>query len=338
VPKERKSSTASSKQPSNTYDGQHQQQQIVTLWGCRGTLPAVGPDFVRYGGQTSCVEIRCVSPSGDQAAQSSIICDAGSGIVKLADQALKRGERVFHILLSHMHYDHIIGLTRFAPLYMPDTTVHFYGLAKEGLSLREQVAKFFSSPFFPVEFRQLPSLTRLHFHEVNAMDGVLVNGCKVEVQALHHPQQAVGYRVCAPDNSTSVCYVTDHEHGTALDEKVVEFIKGTDLFLFDSTYTHEQYTARHTGWGHSSAAKGAHFAKLAGVATYGLFHHDPDSTDVMLEQGPLPEARKTFVKSFLCREGETLHLASLKREGYDKARSEGDFLNFCHRPKAPRIA
>jgi phosphoribosyl 1,2-cyclic phosphodiesterase len=316
-------------------------KQLATLWGCRGTLPAVGSEFVRYGGQTSCVEVRNVNALAatyDPSETSGIICDAGTGIIHLGDAALARGQKIFHILLSHMHYDHIMGLTRFAPLFCSDTQVHFYGLAKEGHSLRELISKFFSSPFFPIEMKNLPSFAYLHFHELNGLGGVIVNDSKVQIQELNHPQQALGFRIFSPDGSSSVSYITDHEHGTRTDDALVSFVHQTDLFLFDTTYSQEVYEAKHVGWGHSSATKGALFAQNAQVAAYGLFHHDPDASDTFLEQVMLPEAQKIFSGSFLCREKESFDVKNIRDGGLDKARLEGDFLSFCQKTKTTKSA
>ena len=343
-------------------------QQLATLWGCRGTLPAVGIEFAKYGGQTSCVEIRNVQrgsasedssnssgpssspsamigpqaratgPSDGSQVLSSIICDAGTGIVRMGEVALKRGQKTFHLLLSHMHYDHIMGLTRFAPMFCSDTQIHIYGLAKDGQSLRDIIGRFFCSPFFPIELSSLPCFPRLHFHELNGLDGVLVNGSKVQIQHLNHPQKALGFRIHSPDGASSVSYITDHEHGTHIDDSLIQFIHGTDLFLFDTTYDQETYLEKHVGWGHSSAAKGAQFAREGRVGSYGLFHHDPEGSDSHLEQVVLAEAKKTFPASFLCKEGETLHIPSLRLEGVEKARVEGDFFNFYQKSKASRSA
>ena len=308
--------------PKGQESGGH---QLTTFWGVRGTLPTPGLAYVRYGGQTSCVEIRSLGPN-----PCSIICDGGSGIAKYGDAAISRGDRVFHILLSHMHYDHVMGLTKFAPFFRPDTEVHIYGLAKGGFGLRELFARFFSFPFFPLEFKDLPSLPNLHFHEINGIEGVLIEGCRVEFQLLNHPQAAVGFRVWSAAGDTSVVYATDHEHGTGTDEALVDFSKDATLFLYDSTFSQEAYP-KFGGWGHSTAVMGAKFAAMAKAKWYGLFHHDPDAPDALLEAKLLPEAQKILPQSFLAREGDTLHMASLRDVGLEKARTEGDFFRFSQK-------
>lgn len=301
--------------------------QLVTFWGVRGTMPTPGKEFSRYGGHTPCVEIRSVQPDGRS---SSIVCDGGSGLIRFGETALRRGDRVFHVLLSHMHYDHMMGFQKFSPLFRTDCEIHLYGLSKGGASLRELFSRYFAFPFFPLEFKDLPSVPNLHFHEVNGLSGVLIDDCRVEFQALHHPQQAVGFRVWSADVATSLVYATDHEHGTPADEALVEFCRDTTLFLYDSTFSQESYP-KFVGWGHSTAFKGAQFAQMAGARSFGLFHHDPDAPDDLLERALLPEARRIFPASFLSREGDVLHMAALRDEGVEKARLEGEFFRFSQR-------
>ena len=286
-----------------------QDEQVVTFWGVRGTLPTPGPLCLKYGGHTSCVEV-CLTQGKSQ---SSIVLDAGSGIVAYGDQALRKGQRHFHLLLSHMHYDHIIGLTRFAPLFRSDCEVTVYGLRKGGKSLQEMFEQFFSFPFFPVEFKNLPGLKNLHFHEVNGADELTIAGMPVQMQILNHPQDAVAYRAWNISKTTSVVYATDHEHGTDVDFHLEKFAKNATLMLYDSTYADGDYP-KFKGWGHSTALAGAQIAKNANVGAYGLFHHDPDASDLHLEKILLPEAQRIYQRSFLCAENTQMSLLKIQKE------------------------
>jgi ribonuclease BN (tRNA processing enzyme) len=125
---------------------------------------------------------------------------------------------------------------------------------------------------------------------------------------LHHPQQAFAYRVWDNDLQTSLVYATDHEHGTDSDLSLAAFSRNADLFLFDTTYTSEVYDSGRHGWGHSTARRGAEIAEMAQVKQFGLFHHDPDSTDTMLKSSLLVEGQKYFPASFLCKEGQRITL------------------------------
>ncbi|NBW80395.1 hypothetical protein EBR21_01450, partial [bacterium] len=221
------------------------------------------------------------------------------------------GQRTFHILLSHYHYDHIMGLTRFLPLFRSDVKIHFYGQAKGGMELHTIIEKIFSFPFFPVEYRHLPSKNNLFFHTVVSGSPFEVGSMVVIAHDLHHPQQAVAYRVWDHDLRVSMVYATDHEHGTDADLSLGAFSRNTDLFLFDTTYTDELYLNGRVGWGHSTALRGAEIAAMAEVRSLGLFHHDPDATDQDLRSKLLPEALTQFPASFLSKEGETIVLNSL---------------------------
>jgi len=281
----------------------------VCFWGVRGTLPSPGSEFVEFGGHTSCVEVMS-SAQGSGSALTSLVLDAGTGIVGYGESALARGQDEFHILLSHYHYDHIIGLTRFAPLFRPNVSIHFYGQAKGGLELNEVVERIFSFPFFPLEYRNLPSRNNLYFHSVVPGSPFSVGPMVVIAHELCHPQQAFAYRVWDNDLQTSLVYATDHEHGTDSDLSLAAFSRNTDLFLFDTTYTSEVYDSGRQGWGHSTARRGAEIAEMAQVKLFGLFHHDPDSTDAMLKNSLLVEGQKYFPASFLCKEGQKLTLSA----------------------------
>lgn len=279
----------------------------VTFWGVRGTLPSAGVEFSEFGGNTSCVEVSCGGHLTDNPS-TSLILDAGTGIVPFGERALAQGQRTFHILLSHFHYDHIMGLTRFAPLFRPDVNIHFYGQSKGGLELHTIIERIFAFPFFPVEFRHLPSKNNLSFHQVTSGSPFEIGSLVVIGHDLHHPQQSLAYRVWDRDLRVSMVYATDHEHGTDADLSLAAFSRNTNLFLFDTTYTDEIYQSGRVGWGHSTARRGAELAAMAEVRAFGLFHHDPDATDHQLRTKLLPEALHYFPSSFLCREGDTVDL------------------------------
>lgn len=125
----------------------------VTFLGVRGTIPTPSKSHLKYGGNTSCVEVTSIYKNK----AINILFDAGTGIINYGEEALERGIRVFHLFLTHMHYDHIIGLTRFTPLFREDCEIHIYGQSKSGRSLKKIIEDFFISPFFPIEFHELPS-------------------------------------------------------------------------------------------------------------------------------------------------------------------------------------
>ena len=275
----------------------------VTFLGVRGTIPTPAKEFLRYGGHTSCIEITSVS----NGIATNILFDAGTGIINYGDNALNQGIRIFHLFLSHMHYDHIIGLTRFAPLFRDDCEIHIYGQSKLGHSLQKIIQDFFITPFFPIEFSELPSIKNLHFYELNSLKSIDVNHVRIDIQSLNHPQDALAYRIWNVDKTSSIIYATDHEHGSTKDAELKKFIQNSTLFIYDSTYTNSEYK-NYMGWGHSTAKFGAQLAKECGVKNYAIFHHDPSHNDKYLEENVLTEAKKIFKNSFLAKENLTLKL------------------------------
>lgn len=275
----------------------------VTFLGVRGTIPTPNKKFMRYGGNTSCLKIT----STFNKETTHILFDAGTGIVNYGDGALKEGQRIFHIFLTHMHYDHIIGLTKFAPLFRTDCQIHFYGQPKEGLPLKQIIEDFFGSPFFPITLKDLPSNKNISFHEISTKESINVNHVRIDAQCLNHPQSALAFRIWNANKTAHIVYATDHEHGSKSDIELKKFIKNTYLFIYDSTYSEKEYK-NHKGWGHSTAKFGAQLAKDSNVNKFAIFHHDPSHTDRYLEEIVLPEAKKIFHNSILAKENFTLKI------------------------------
>lgn len=288
-------------------------EQFVTFWGTRGTIPTPNEKMLKYGGNTSCVEVLSLSAKKNQ----SIILDAGTGIIKCSENAILRGDRVFHLLLSHMHYDHIIGLTKFIPLFREDCEIHIYGQSKSESSLKKIVQRFFSSPYFPISFFDLPALKKIFFYELNGLKSFQIEDITIEIQQLNHPQDAIAYKVWSTDKKSNIVYATDHEHGTQKDYELEKFIKDTSLFIYDSTYTDNNYK-NYVGWGHSTSLAGATIAKKAGVKYYAIFHHAPESSDEYLELKLLKEAKSIFKNSFIAAENQTINISELQALLTDK--------------------
>lgn len=274
---------------------------LVTFLGVRGTIPTPSKDHIKYGGNTSCVEVTNVANN----IATSLLFDAGTGIINYGDNAIKSGVRIFHIFLSHMHYDHIIGLSKFAPLFRKDCEINIYGQAKSSYSLKKIIQNFFSAPFFPIEFKKLPSLKNIHFHEINSFSSIHVGNIQVDMQHLNHPQSALAFKIWNSDKSLSVVYATDHEHGTCKDNELKKFIRNTNLFIYDSTYSECEYK-NYKGWGHSTVEYGAKIAKACKVKMFAIFHHDPMHNDEYLEKMVLPAAKKIFINSILAKENLTV--------------------------------
>lgn len=249
----------------------------VTLWGTRGSLASPGPETARYGGNTSCVEVR-----GNDG--TVLVLDAGTGIRRLG-LSLPRSLRRVNILLTHLHMDHIQGLGFFGILRNPQAEVHIWGPASTTLDLRSRLTRYLSPPLFPVHLRDLPSA--LFFHEVPRGE-FDVGEFHITNALVCHPDPTVGYRIEAPD--ATLTYLPDHEPALGAQKFPLsgDWTSGyklaveSDLLIHDAQFTDDEYRTR-VGWGHSSLAHAFEFAALAGVKSFVPFHHDPSHTDDVLD-------------------------------------------------------
>jgi phosphoribosyl 1,2-cyclic phosphodiesterase len=247
---------------------------VVKFWGVRGTVPCPGPDTVIYGGNTSCVEVRC----GD----TLLIFDAGSGLRPLGRALAKAAERLkAHLFLTHTHLDHILGLPFFLPAYSAGNELQLWNghLRRRKKSLREVLGTIMEGPFFPVPLDIMHAC--LAFHDFEAGEAItLADGIVVRTAELNHPGGATGYRI--ESGGRSFCYVTDTEHREdGLDPRILGLIGGADLVVYDTTYTDEEYP-RFRGWGHSTWQEGLRLVEAAGAARLLAFHHDPEHDDAAL--------------------------------------------------------
>jgi phosphoribosyl 1,2-cyclic phosphodiesterase len=250
---------------------------IVTLWGVRGSLACSGPENVKYGGNTSCVEVR---GSDD----TVLILDAGTGIRRMGVALEKRISRI-NILLSHLHLDHIQGLGFFSPLYDANMEIHIYGPAKSDNDLYLALTKYLSPPLFPVLLRDLPCHLYLHsFPEA----GITLGEFTIHAQAVSHPGWTLGYRIDSPDGS--IAYLPDHELTLGNAEFIsdpswasgYDIAANVDILIHDAQYSLDEYEER-IGWGHSTIEQLVDFAHLAHVKNVVTFHHDPSHNDHALD-------------------------------------------------------
>ena len=249
----------------------------VTLWGTRGSLAAPGPETVRYGGNTACVEVR-----GKR--NALLVLDAGTGIQRLGAK-VRGGRGRIDLLLTHLHMDHIQGLGFFEPLYERGREIHIWGPPSPTLDLRTRLARYLSPPLFPVRLRDLPC--RLTLHNVPP-ERFEVGGLEVEAALVCHPGSTVGYRIS--EGTRSLAYLPDHEPALGLREfpgepewtSGFDLAAGADLLIHDAQYTTEEYQKR-VGWGHSSMRDAIAFATVAGAGRFVPFHHDPTHDDAMLD-------------------------------------------------------
>jgi phosphoribosyl 1,2-cyclic phosphodiesterase len=262
----------------------------VTFWGVRGSTPTPGASTVGHGGNSSCVQLSLHDGS-------EVVIDAGTGLRVLGLSLLRRGEPVsMHLLLSHFHWDHIQGLPFFAPLYLP-TTELFIHSGRPPEECRRLLEGQMSPPYFPVEYKTLPS--RICYSQCD-LPGM-------RCFPMNHPQGSFGYRVEA--DGVAVVYACDFEHGEPRsDETLRENARGADILIYDAQYTPEEYEARR-GWGHSTWLEATRAARDAGVKKLILTHHDPSHSDEALA-GILAQARREFPNTEMAREGWSFELTA----------------------------
>ncbi len=275
----------------------------VRFWGVRGSVASPGPDTVVVGGNTSCVEVQC----GD----TRIILDAGTGLRNLGDLMLEERQLEAHLLLSHYHWDHIQGLPFFVPAYVPTARIQVIGA--EGLVPVEKVLEHqMQAPVFPVPFHEVAP--RFSTETVRNGDQFRLGSASVRVAKLNHPGSVMGYRI--EHEGRSVVYATDTEHYSCLDQNLLKLAAGADLLIYDSMYTPEEYRGdagpSRIGWGHSTFAEGCELARVAGVGTLALFHHDPKRTDAQVSV-LVERAKQLFDTTIAAREGTMLDLTGLSR-------------------------
>jgi phosphoribosyl 1,2-cyclic phosphodiesterase len=278
----------------------------ITLWGTRGSLASPGPETVRYGGNTACVEVQ-------GADGTLLVLDAGTGIRRLGASVGSDVNRV-DILLSHLHMDHIQGLGFFKPLEQPGREVHIWGPPSTTLDLRDRLARYLSPPLFPVRLRDLPC--RLTLHDV-PLGRFAIGGLQITAGLVIHPGPTVGYRIA--EGALAMAYLPDHEPalgtrrfpGEAVWTSGLELAMGVDLLIHDAQYSAAQY-ADHVGWGHSALPHTLAFAAMAGVKRLVTFHHDPSHTDDMLDR-MIEEGRSSGRYAFQLSagvEGDTFQLGA----------------------------
>jgi len=250
----------------------------VKLWGTRGSVPSPGPETLRYGGNTSCVGITLSDGS-------LLALDAGTGIRSLGLACGDEPARL-HILLTHLHLDHIQGLVFFAPAFNPQTEIVLWGPASPEASLRDRIARYISAPLSPVEVRELPcDVSFRHCPETEWEIG----SARVRAASVTHRGPTLGYRI--EDAGTSLAYIPDHEPalGAKIDELEEEWISGfalahdADLLVHDCQYADHEYPD-HVGWGHSALSDTLAFARRVAARRTLMFHHDPLHSDDFLDE------------------------------------------------------
>ena len=272
----------------------------IRFWGVRGSIPVPGQETVKYGGNTSCLDILTSD-------QQLIIIDAGTGIRILGQTLLEEHPlRVMgNILLSHTHWDHIQGLPFFEPLSSRRNRFVLYGSKRIGKPLKEILAAQFFEPYLPFAYRSLRA--NLHVEEVNSGDTIVIGeNTAVTVADLDHPGGCLGFRV--EDSGTVLTYLSDTGHeGLDFSEAALSLAQDSDLLIHDAHFASRKLSTTYADWGHSSWQEATRLAREANVGALGLFHYSPDLVDEELDR-IRDEARIHFSRTFMTREGLVLQL------------------------------
>jgi phosphoribosyl 1,2-cyclic phosphodiesterase len=276
----------------------------VTFHGVRGSVPAPGPDTARYGGNTSCVEVQLSDGT-------MVVLDAGTGLRGLGRTLLEGGNvPPIHMLLSHTHWDHILGLPFFAPLWMKETELYVYPLASDAQERFQRT--IFDDIHFPVSANDVPA--KVEFRKPDGLEW-RIGSARVRRIPLNHPGGAQGFRI-DDDDGTSLSYLTDNElnsPGAVVSaDELARFADGVGVLIHDSQYVVADMPNKR-GWGHSVVDDVLRLGVLAEVGILALFHHDPDRTDLELDN--IGERAASWVKEHteqtrlvVAQEGLTLDL------------------------------
>lgn len=249
---------------------------FVKIWGARGSIPVSGQEYIKYGGDTTCIEIR--SKNG-----RVIIIDAGTGIRRLGKDLLVQGLYDYDLIFTHAHWDHIMGFPFFRPLYSDRTSLRVHGCPFTEEFVRTMLTKIMSPPNFPVTYGDL--LAHIAYSD-GCPEKFQIDSVTVMPIDISHPGGGKGYKFI--EDGQSFVFITDHELGYTHPgglprESYLQFCAGADLLVLDAEFTGEEY-GRHRSWGHSSYLDTLNLAMEAGVKQLALFHINQDRTDRAMDK------------------------------------------------------
>ena len=275
----------------------------VKFWGVRGSFPMPNNND-DFGGNTSCVELRTSN-------NDLVIFDMGTGLRALGSSLLSENNppKDINIILSHYHYDHILGFLMFLPLFNKQFNINIYGKAENDIDLKSLFKEFLNPHFWPVGMEMFEA--NINFINIKENDFLIGDNVNVKTNLHGHPGGALSLRVESDD--VAVVYITDCEHPTSnLNQNVIDISSNADLLIHDAQYTPEQME-NHKGWGHSSWEQACMVAKEAKVNRLALFHHNPDHGNNKLEQIE-SNAKELFPNSISAKEGMEINLPARVEE------------------------
>jgi phosphoribosyl 1,2-cyclic phosphodiesterase len=271
----------------------------LRFWGVRGSTPTPQVENMRYGGNTSCVEVRIQD--------RLFVFDCGTGFRTLGQHLTKQasGQPLFaHIFVSHYHWDHIQGIPFFRPLYDSPNNVFIFHSSKRNRSLKRVMEEQMAAPYFPVNMNDMQA--NRAFHDIEAGRVALDDDVTVQAAWLNHPQGCMGFRIESKEGV--LVYATDNEPGDPeFDKSVRKLAEGADVLIYDAQYLPEEYEAHKRGWGHSHWREAVKIVTESGAKDLILFHHDPDHTDVCLDN-VVKEARNYYPQVRAAAEGMLLEI------------------------------
>jgi phosphoribosyl 1,2-cyclic phosphodiesterase len=280
----------------------------LKFWGTRGSIAAPGKETTTYGGNTCCLEINLESGK-------KIIVDSGTGIRPLGDHLVAQGDPVdIHLLMTHIHWDHIQGFPFFDPAFKPETTIAVCGFPAAMKGLRAIFDNNLGDGFFPIRFDEL-SARIIHHETLGKGGGLTLENCDIDAIPLNHPQGAFGFRF--QEDRKKLVFITDNELTQTArpgfrPEDYVRFCMDADILIHDAQFTNEEID-RHRGWGHSDCASTLDLAVKAHVKRLILFHHNPSRTDKEVQKiearcNEMVRSRQVSMAVEAAREGSELVL------------------------------
>lgn len=272
----------------------------IKCWGSRGSIPVSGPEYLKYGGETTCIEIRTKS-------DDLIIVDGGTGIRRLGVQLMKENRSVFNFIFTHSHWDHLMGFPFFKPLYDRNSEILMHRCPFPGKYVETIVTKLMLPPHFPVRYSDLKASV---YYKNGCPKMFSIGSVTIEPIALSHPNGGCGYRF--EEDGKSFIFLTDnelgyvHPSGRTFDD-YARFCKGADLLFHDGEFTPEEYRAS-SEWGHSTYTDTLRLALQAGVKRLGLFHINQERSDEAMD-AIVENCREEIV-----RDGRSLECFAVARD------------------------
>jgi phosphoribosyl 1,2-cyclic phosphodiesterase len=266
---------------------------LVRFWGVRGSTPTPQSENLRYGGNTSCVEVRLNG--------HIYVFDCGTGFRNLGKQLVQQanGNPISaHIFLSHFHWDHIQGIPFFTPLYTDRESHFFFHSSNRTRGLQRAIEEQMSDPYFPVNMNEMAA--HRQFYSIEEGE-IAFDDCLIKSMWLNHPQGCLGFRL--ETQGKVLVYATDNEPGhPVFDKNVRKLAEGADVLIYDAQYLPEEYEANKRGWGHSHWREAINIVMESGAQELILFHHDPDHTDECID-AVVSTARDHYAKVRAASEG-----------------------------------